>query len=330
MIKSDYSTAPEIIKSFLFYLEFIKGRSKRTVLEYYTDLRTFFRFYLSKKNLVPKDLEINEIDIYKVDLSLIKSISLSDIYEYINFLSSERKNAANSRARKVSSLKSFFKYLCINQKLIDENPVENLELPSIKKTLPKFMNLEQSIDVLKSIDGENYARDYCIFVLFLNCGMRLSELVGINLNDISDDTIRIVGKGNKERIVYLNQSCQDAIKSYLFVRNTIDGIKDKNALFISRNKTRISGRMVQLIVEENLKKAGLSNLGLSTHKLRHTAATLMYQHGNVDIRVLQDILGHANLGTTEIYTHISNTQAKKAIESNPLSNVKIKKNISKD
>ena len=218
---------------------------------------------------------------------------------------------------------------------LEENPALNLELPSVRKSMPKYLTLEQSLDLLNSVDGsmdsEFQERDYCILTLFLNCGMRLSELVGINLQDIRDNTLRLLGKGNKERIIYLNQTCMDAIADYLSVRSRQEKIVDKQALFISQRGTRISARRVQMIVEMYLKKSGLGGMGYSVHKLRHTAATLMYQYGQIDIRVLKDILGHVNLGTTEIYTHVSNTQMEHAADSNPLNrNRKPKKEKQKE
>lgn len=321
----DYSDCPKLVKEYLLYLETIKGRSVKTVNGYCIDLKTFFRFIKLHYKLVSDDIEFSKIDISDIDISLIKKISLSDLYEFLHFSISDRSNSAVTRARKVSSIRGFFKHLTNNLNLIEENPAKNLELPSSKKSLPKFLTLEQSIELLESIDGNNKTRDYCIITLFINCGMRLSELVGINLSDIRDNTLRLLGKGNKERIVYLNQACIDAIAEYLKVRNQLKVIKDKNALFLTKNGTRIGNRSVEKIVEANLKKAGLSNMGISPHKLRHTAATIMYQHGNVDIRVLKEILGHVNVGTTEIYTHVSSKQLENAAQSTPLSKIKPKK-----
>lgn len=208
--------------------------------------------------------------------------------------------------------------------LIEENPTKNLETPKKKKSLPKHLTLEESMKFLVTIGGVHKDRDFCIMTIFLNCGLRLSELCGLNFKDISENSIRVVGKGNKERIVYLNEACVNALNAYLKVRSNGE-VKDKNALFISRLKTRISPKTVQWIVKSNLEKAGLAGKGLSTHKLRHTAATLMYQHGGVDIRVLQEILGHESLSTTEIYTHISSTQLENAAKKSPLAGFKIKK-----
>lgn len=320
-------SCPPIIRDFLTYNETIKGKSSKTVGEYYLDLQTFFRYLLLIRGKVDSKTPFENIEITSVDNELISTITISDLYSFIVFCKDERGNNAATRARKTSTLRIFFKYLTSQIHLLETNPAEMLESPKVKNALPKHLSLEDSLELLSVVDGPNKERDYCILTLFLNCGMRLSELCGLNLSDIrADGTMRLLGKGNKERIVYINDACDAAIKSYLTVRpNDAINYADRNALFISRNKRRISNKTVQHIVKTYLEKAGLGGQGLSTHKLRHTAATLMYQHGDVDIRVLKDILGHANLGTTQIYTHISNTQIKNAIDSNPLSNVKNKK-----
>ena len=317
--------APDIIKQFLLYMQNIKGRSLKTVDEYYIDLRTFFRFINMNRKLVDSSLEFDEIKIDNVNSDLIASVTLRETYEFMNYLLRERNNNQASRARKTSSLRQFYKYLERNH-IIENNPLKDLETPKRKKSLPKYLTLEQSIELLNAVEGENYYRDYCILTLFLNCGLRLSELVGLNFSDIrNDNTMRVLGKGNKERVIYLNKACIDAINAYKKVR-PVDGVKDKNALFISRNHNRMSPKTVQAMVYKYLEKIGLNAQGYSCHKLRHTAATLMYQTGDVDIRVLKDILGHENLGTTEIYTHLSSRQLKQAAESNPLGNVKPNKN----
>lgn len=275
----------------------------------------------------PKDTEFSKIDINTADIELVCSVTISDLYAFMVYCKEELKNNTATRARKTSTLRIFFKYMSVQTHQIPSNPAELLESPKVKQSLPKHLTLENSLELLNSVDGANERRDYCILTLFLNCGLRLSELCGLNLSDISSDGIMTVtGKGNKERAVYLNDSCLSAVKAYLAVRPN-EGIvaTDRNALFISRNHRRISPKTVQHIVKTYLKKAGLGGMGFSTHKLRHTAATLMYQHGNVDIRVLKDILGHANLGTTQIYTHVSDAQIKRAVDANPLSNVKDKK-----
>ena len=320
-------SCPPIIRDFLTYNETIKGKSSRSVNEYYLDLQTFFRYLLLIRGKVDAKTPFEEIEITSVDADLISTVIISDLYSFIVFCKDERGNNAATRARKTSTLRIFFKYLSSQIHLLETNPAEMLESPKVKNALPKHLSLEDSLELLSAVDGPNKERDYCILTLFLNCGMRLSELCGLNLSDIrADGTMRLLGKGNKERIVYINNACAEAIKAYLEVRpNDAIDYNDRNALFISRNKRRISNKTVQHIVKTYLDKAGLGGQGLSTHKLRHTAATLMYQHGDVDIRVLKDILGHANLGTTQIYTHISNTQIKNAIDANPLSNVKNKK-----
>ena len=317
-------SSPPIIRDFLTYSETIKGKSSRSVDEYFLDLQTFFRYLLIIRGKVDNKTEFKKISIESVDAELISSVTISDLYSFIVFCKDNRGNNAATRARKTSTLRIFFKYLTNQIHLLDVNPAEMLDSPKVKQSLPKHLSLEDSINLLSSVDGDNKERDYLILVLFLNCGMRLSELCGINLGDIrSDGTLRLLGKGNKERIVYLNDSCKEALAAYMKVRPNDNIIAtDRNALFISRNRKRISNKTVQYIVKKYLEKSGLGGQGLSTHKLRHTAATLMYQHGNVDIRVLKDILGHSNLGTTQIYTHISDKQIKNAIDSNPLSNIK--------
>ena len=319
-------SSPPIVRDFLTYSETIRGKSSKSIEEYYLDLQTFFRYLLTVRGMVPDSTEFENIDIGCVDAKLISTVTISDLYAFIVYCKNERGNNSATRARKTSTLRIFFKYLTSQIHLLETNPAELLEAPKVKSALPRHLTLEESIELLSSVDGANRERDYCILTLFLNCGMRLSELCGLNLSDIRPDgTIRLLGKGNKERIVYLNDACTAAIGSYLAVRPN-EGIKgdDRNALFISRNRRRISNKTVQHLVQTYLEKAGLGGQGFSTHKLRHTAATLMYQHGNVDIRVLKDILGHANLGTTQIYTHISDKQIKQAIDSNPLSGIKKK------
>ena len=317
---------PDFIRDFLTYNETIKGKSSKSVEQYYSDLRTFFRYILLVRGKAPQGTPFNKIDISGADIELVRSVTVSDLYGFMVYCKEELRNNPATRARKTSTLRLFFKYMSVQTHRLDSNPADLLEAPKIKQSLPKYLSLEDSLELLNSVDGENERRDYCILTIFLNCGLRLSELCGLNLSDISSDgTMTVTGKGNKERMVYLNDSCKTAIKRYLEVRPH-EGLtaESKNALFISRNRKRISPRTVEHIVTSYIKKAGLDGNGLSTHKLRHTAATLMYQHGHVDIRVLKDILGHANLGTTQIYTHVSDEQIKAAIDSNPLSSVRDK------
>lgn len=323
----------ELLQQFLSYMQNVKGRSENTVNEYFISLRTFFRYMKKHKGIVDENIEEEKIAIDDIDLDFIKTISFNDISYFMNYCISTRNNGAAARARKSCAIRVFFNFLYQKLNLIDYDPSKGLDTPKLSKKLPKFLSLEQSIELLNTIDGKYKERDYCILTLFLNCGMRLSELVGINLTDINyeEKNLRLFGKGSKERIVYLNEACISAIKDYLPLRpnGSIKSSKDKNALFISRNGNRISPKTVQWLVKKYLSEIGLTSpngsTGYSVHKLRHTAATLMYQHGNVDIRILKDILGHESLSTTEIYTHLSSTQMEKAAESNPLAKVKKRK-----
>lgn len=319
--------SPEIIKEYLYYMQTIRNKSQKTVDEYYIDLRTFFRYIKKSRGLVKDNIEFNEIKIDDITLDLIKTITLNDAYEYMDYLLRQRKNQSAARARKCSSLKGYFNFLYSKKHYLEKNPIAELEVPKKKKALPKYLTLEQSIELLNAIDGPYKERDYAIITLFLNCGLRVSEMAGLNYTDIrTDNTIRVVGKGNKERVIYLNSACLSAVKDYMKVR-PVDEVKDKKALFISRNHRRMSVKTIQAMVYKYLEKIGLNSQGYSCHKLRHTAATLMYQHGGVDVRILKEVLGHENLGTTEIYTHLSSEQMKKAADSNPLSKVNKKKDF---
>lgn len=313
---------PPIAVDFLNYYSVIKNRSDLTVTEYANDLLTFFRFLKIENGLEDKYAPYEKIDVKDVSLELIEGVTLNDAYKYLAYCKNQRDNNERTRARKVASLRMFYKFLTVQKGVFKENPLQELDSPQIKKSLPKYLTLEESLSLLKAVDGKNRERDYCIITLFLNCGMRLSELVSLNISDIrTNNTLVVTGKGNKERTIYLNDACVDAINAYLPVR-PVDGVKDKNALFISRNKKRISPKTIQCIVKNTLEKAGLGNRDLSTHKLRHTAATLMYQYGDVDVLAIKEILGHENLNTTQIYTHIVDEQLKKAAQANPLSHVK--------
>lgn len=323
MKREEFSELPQLVQQYLLYLEAIKGHSELSVIEYASDLRTFFRFLARHKNLVPNNTDDNEIDLSPIDINFIKDITLNDAYQFLIYLKQERKNNETTRARRVIAIRRFFIYLTDNLGLLESNPMKNLDIPKTKKSLPKYLTLEEAEKLLAVVDGKYKERDYAIITLFLNCGMRLAELVSIDYNDIkADGSLVITGKGNKERNVYLNTACLVAINNYLKVRPN-EGVKDR-ALFLSSRNQRISPKTVQHIVYSNLDKAGLGDRGLSVHKLRHTAATLMYQHGDVDLLLLKEILGHENLGTTEIYTHISSDATKKAIEANPLSDKKSK------
>ena len=318
---------PEYLNSFLDYTLTILNKSPNTVKEYNYDLATFLKFIKIRFNLTQED-DFSLITIKDIDINTIRKITLDDIHAFLSYLTTTYHSKAATRARKASSIRVFFNYLCAKANLIELNPAQNLETPKLDKRLPKYLSLEDSkklLNVTQNEDNRNMERDYAIITLFLNCGMRLSELVGININDIdfSENKMTVIGKGNKERTIYLNKACMRAVHEYLDVRPK-DGIKtDKlnssKALFLSERRERISKRTVQHIVDKELIAAGLDTKKYSTHKLRHTAATLMYQYGNVDIRALQEVLGHESISTTEIYTHVANQQARDAIESNPLS-----------
>lgn len=313
---------PVVIKDFLDYMETIRGKSKKTIRGYLYDLTLFFKFMKIRRNIVPEDTDFDDISISDIDSYFIRTIGLNDLYAFITYVAKERNNLNYARARKVACLRSFFKYLHVKAKIIDENPAAELEPPKINIRQPIYLTLEESKALLNVIDGKYKERDYAMIMLFLNCGLRLSELVNIDMDKISGDTLRVIGKGNKERIVYLNDACIKALNDYINIRIKEEvKEKDRNALFISKFKERISPRMVQEIVKKYIKKAGLDENKYSPHKLRHTAATLMYKYGNVDIRALQHILGHESVSTTQIYTHIDDERLRQAIRSNPLSEI---------
>lgn len=326
----DYRTeAPPILRDFLVYHETIQGHSRRTVDEYYLDLRNFFRYLKQSKQLVSKDVPLDDISIADVDLDLARNITLTDIYSYMNYLSRDRGLNNTSRARKVATIRSFYKYLTNKAKLLEVNPVQDLDSPRLKKSLPKYLNLEESLELLDSVDGKNSSRDYCILALFLNCGLRISELVELNKTDVRGDQLRVLGKGNKERMLYLNDACQRALENWLTERDSLT-LVDQNALFVTlQNRRRISTAAVHKLVKKHLAAAGLDSSQYSSHKLRHTAATLMLQNG-VDVRTLQEVLGHDHLNTTQIYTHVDNEDLRTAARANPLSRVRQKKKPEKE
>ena len=323
MKKSDLKALPQLVQDYLNYLIAVKSKSKLTVLEYASDLKLFFCYLVYQSNPESFDeASIEKIDISNLNLDFIKTATPLSAYSFLKYCVDIRKNDTAARARKVVSIKRFYRYLKI-QGYIDENPMQDLESPKLKKSLPKYLSLDQATDVLNAVDGKYKERDYCILVLFMNCGLRLSELVSLNLSDIkNDNTMVVTGKGNKQRTVYLNGACLVALNRYMNVR-PVEGVKDKDALFISRQMNRISPKTVQHIVKVFLDKSGLGDKGFSVHKLRHTAATLMYQYGHVDVLQLKEILGHENLSTTEIYTHVVDEQLRKSVDSNPLNKVRI-------
>ena len=329
-----YADCPSILRDFLTYHETIKGQSPRTISEYHLDLRMFLRFIRLMRNNMPIHTRLDDIDIRDVDLDFIRSITTSEVLDFLSYLANDRTPnpdapvpdygiSPSARARKLSSIKSFYKYLTVRTKLLTENPVADLEYPKLRKSLPKYLTYAQSAALLQAVSGSNAKRDYAILMLFLSCGIRRSELVGLNLTDVYEDRIRVVGKGNKERIVYFGSACRKALDDYLAERNK-KVLSDNRALFGSRDGNRISVTAVHRLVKKHLLAAGLDANQLSVHKLRHTAATLMLSNG-VDVKTVQEVLGHENLNTTQIYTHIENTELKIAAEANPISNISIKK-----
>ncbi len=317
----DRTQIPLFLSDYLTYLDVIRGKAKRTVTEYYNDICLFLR-WLHCVNAKKSVADVGETDIADLPFSEIEAVTVSVLYDYIRYLRDTRGNTPRSVSRRLSAVRSLFKYLTKTKGMLRADPCQNLELPTVKKALPRFLTLEESQRMLHTAEEEKDSpeklRDYCIITLFLNCGFRLAELVGMNVGDVDffNRQIRVLGKGSKERIVYLNDACLSAIQDYLAARENPP--EEPNALFLSRNHRRISRRRVQQIVENHLTAAGLGGRGLSTHKLRHTAATLMYQHGSADMLTLKEILGHQSISTTEIYTHLSSEKRQNAIDSNPL------------
>ena len=329
-MKRTYDDAPKLLKDYLVYLQIVKNRSELTVLNYYTDLRLFFRFYKIKTGRASDDpKEFQNISIADITESDIKSVDLMMAQDFLIYTKNEKDNHPKARYRKGVALRQFFKYLTNNKALFEVSPLANLELPTPKAALPKYLTLEESVDMLSNIETPDQKRDYCIITFFLNCGMRLSELVGINFTDIRTThdhngkeiwTLKVIGKGNKERVIYLNDACLSAVRNYLRVRPN-DGVVDKKALFLSNRGTRISNKTVQWLVKKYIKTEGLDETKYSVHKLRHTAATLMYKYAHTDLRTLQEILGHDQLATTQIYTHVDDEQRRNAVKNNPLSEI---------
>ena len=328
MIK--YNDCPQILRDFLAYHENIKGQSPKTISEYFLDLRLFLRFIKLMRNDMPIQTDINIIPIKDVDLEFVRSITTSEIFDFLSYLANDRDPnpesyngnkgiSPTSRSRKLSAIKSFYKYLTVRTKQLSENPVADLEYPKLRKSLPKYLTMSESTSLLKSVSGPNEKRDYAILMLFLNCGIRRSELVALNLTDVYEDRIRVIGKGNKERFVYFGSACRKAIDAYLPIRHK-QVLSDNKALFGSRDSNRISVSAVHRLVKKALLQAGLDPDQFSAHKLRHTAATMMLS-GGVDVKTVQEVLGHENLNTTQIYTHIESTELKLAAEANPLSKI---------
>lgn len=327
-----YSDCPQILRDFLAYHENIKNQSPKTVAEYFLDLRMFLRFIKLMRNEMPINTDLEIIPIKDIDIHFIRSITTSEIFDFLSYLANDRVFADNlsspgisatSRSRKLSAIKSFYKYLTIRTKQLSENPVADLEYPKLRKSLPKYLTMKEAAALLQAVSGPNEKRDYAILMLFLNCGIRRSELVGLNLTDLYEDRIRVVGKGNKERFVYFGSACRKAIDAYLPERHK-KVLSDNRALFGSRDNNRISVSAVHRLVKKALLQAGLDPDQYSAHKLRHTAATMMLS-GGVDVKTVQEVLGHENLNTTQIYTHIESTELKIAAEANPLSKLDFSK-----
>ncbi len=298
-----------LVEQYLNYLVVMKGRSRNTIREYRTDLLMFFSYVCSSRGTPIVDKKF-----YIIDIDFIKTISLKDIYSFIAYCQNVQMSSAGTRARKIISIRQFWKYLKTKAHLIENNITEEIETPKLPKRMPKYLNLEESVRLL--IQCQKSPRDHCIITIFLNCALRLSELASLNIDQVNNDILTVIGKGNKERKIFLTPAAKKSINSWMQIRNTQN--IDTNALFISRNGGRITTRAVQNIVKKYVIESGLDPAAISTHKLRHTAATLMYKYGKVDIRSLQQILGHESIATTEIYTHIDDHQLQSAVNSNPL------------
>lgn len=315
-----YADCPVVLRDFLSYHENIKAQSPKTISEYYLDLRMFLRFMKLMRTDRTLNTPFEDVDIRDVDLDFVSEITTSDVFEFLSYLADDRNGRGiepAARARKLSAIKSFYKYLTVRTRMLSDNPVADLEYPKIRKSLPRYLTLEQSEALVNAVSGPNEKRDYAILMLFLNCGIRRSELVGLNLSDVYEDRIRVIGKGNKERFVYFGTPCRIAIDDYLVERNK-KVLSDNRALFGSRDNNRISVSAVHRLVKKALLQAGLDAEQFSAHKLRHTAATLMLS-GGVDVKTVQEVLGHENLNTTQIYTHIESTELKIAAEASPIS-----------
>ncbi len=329
-----YADCPPVLRDFLSYHETIKAQSPLTISEYYLDLRMFLRVVKLMRADMSLTTPLDTVDIRNVDLDFVASVTTSDVYEFLSFLANDRVFdpdaavptrgiAPAARARKLSALKSFYKYLTVRTKKISENPVADMEYPRLRRSLPRYLSLEQSAALLEAVSGPNEKRDYAILMLFLNCGIRRSELVNLNLSDVYEDRIRVLGKGNKERFVYFGTPCRRALDAYLAERRK-KVLSDNRALFGSRIGDRLSTSAVHRLVKKALLQAGLDASQFSAHKLRHTAATLMLS-GGVDVKTVQEVLGHESLNTTQIYTHIESTALKQAAEATPASRLGLTK-----
>lgn len=320
-----YNELPETVRNYLYYRESVQGSSQLSIAEASKDLLTFFRYLYKTKNLAPADVEFDNIDVRNADIAFVKNITKIDILEYMHYLTADRGNKPATRARRLSSIKTYYTYMCSKVMLLTNNPTDGIDSPTLRKKQPVYLTLDEAMRLLSEVQTDFTTRDYCMITLFLNCGMRLSELVGIDMRDIGDDTIKILGKGNKERTVYLNSACKASMSAYIKERSALKNLDD-TALFVSaRTGKRLTPRRVEQIMEKCFGLAGLSNRGFTPHKLRHTAATLMYQSGAADMLALKEILGHEHVSTTEIYTHISVEKLAQAVNNSPLAQVKASK-----
>lgn len=334
MAIKDFDKYPAVVREFANYMLTILSRSEKTVSEYLIDLRMFCKYMYSRKESLPFDDEsLCEMDISFLETEFFSTVTTMEVYDFLGYTSKDRKNATATRARKLSAIRSFYKFMTVKRRYFENNPAKDIESPKKPKQLPKHLSMDECVDLLSAVKNDKESktreRDFCILTLFLNCGMRLSELCGISLGDLDRElrSVRVVGKGSKERVVYLNSACRTALAEYMQIRLATRQVGEReNALFLSRLGKRISVKTVQWMVKKYLGEAGLEYKHYSTHKLRHTAATLMYQSGDVDIRVLKDILGHEQLNTTQIYTHVSNSNMESAMDKNPLASLEIKEN----
>ena len=336
--KSDeYLTFPPLLREYASHMTMIQGKSEKTVCEYLLDLHTFFRYQKMRKDgREVSHEELEGIAIDDVTIENVREVTPEFIIEFLMYAGLRLENQSATRSRKLSALRSFFRHLHTKKHLIDKNPTLEIDSPKAKKSLPKFLTLEECVTLLETVKADTtsktWQRDYCMICLFLNTGMRLSELVGLNLGSLDADLteVKVIGKGNKERIVYLNDAAQRALTEHLRTRLDPRYVRTSdNALFLSGREQRISEKTVQWVVYKYLRLAGLSHKGLSVHKLRHTAATLMFQSGKVDIRVIKDVLGHEQLNTTQIYTHVVSRNMMDAMDNNPLSQIRIKRKETK-